>query len=114
MTGPVGPVRSGLVRLGPVGLVRSVRCVYEDTRTGPIPRTNERTEQREANQRPHARTSARLVGLANASRLAVLILTNEFLIRDSAKESSGDRHLAVPSNGSLTAIGSCSVLRGAA
>jgi hypothetical protein len=41
-------VRSGLVRLGPVGLVRSVRCVYEDTRTGPIPRTKERTEQRQA------------------------------------------------------------------
>jgi hypothetical protein len=44
MTSPVGPVRSGLVRLGPIGLVRLVRCVYEDTRTGPISRTNQRTD----------------------------------------------------------------------
>jgi hypothetical protein len=47
MTGPVSPVRSDSDYFGPVKLVRSVRCVYEDTRTGPIPRSNNRTEQAE-------------------------------------------------------------------
>lgn len=58
----------------------------------------------------HARTSARRVGNAQTDRVAILSQTNEFLIRDSAKESNSDRHLATPSNHSLTAVGSCSVL----
>jgi hypothetical protein len=32
-------------------------------------------------------------------------MTNEFVIRDSAKASSSDRHLAAPSNEFLTAAG---------
>lgn len=57
---------------------------------------------------PHARTSARPVGIAHAFRLAIREATNEFVIRDSAKESNSDKHLAAPSNHSLTAVGSCS------
>jgi hypothetical protein len=69
---------------------------------------------REAKCRPHAQTSARRVGLTHAFRLAIRNLTNEFVIRDSAKASNRDKHLAAPSNHSLTAVGFCSVLRGAA
>jgi hypothetical protein len=62
---------------------------------------------------PHEREPARRVGLAHAFRLAIRSLTNEFVIRDSANASNRDKHLAAPSNDSLTAVGYCSVLRGA-
>ena len=38
-----------------------------------------------------------------------LITTNGFVIRDSANASNRDKHLAEPSNDSLTAVCSCSV-----
>jgi hypothetical protein len=37
-------------------------------------------------------------------------MTNEFLIRDSMIFGNYDNHLAVPSNGFLTAVGYCSAL----
>jgi hypothetical protein len=70
----------------------------------------------------HARTHARLVGLtihardslSAASRirdaLAFRGATNEFVIRGSSNACNRDKHLAAPSNDSLTAVGSCSVL----
>ncbi len=36
-------------------------------------------------------------------------MTNEFVIRDSTNFSNDDKHLASPSNDSLTPVGSCSV-----
>jgi hypothetical protein len=75
---PVGPVRSGLVRLGPVGLVRSVRCVYEDTRTGPIPRTNKRTEQR------RSEAGAQIARNALSMPLATYLQINESGANDAA------------------------------
>jgi hypothetical protein len=36
-------------------------------------------------------------------------MTNEFMIRDSFILSNRDKHLAEPSNGSLTPVGFCSV-----
>lgn len=64
-----------------------------------------RTEETPA----HAQTLARPVGIAHAFRLAIRSLTNGFVIRDSAKASNRDKHLAAPSNHSLTAVGACSV-----
>jgi hypothetical protein len=47
MIGPVGPVRSESDHFGLVKLVRPIRFVCKDNRTGPIPRTNERTDHRQ-------------------------------------------------------------------
>jgi hypothetical protein len=43
MTGPVGPVRSESDHFRPGKLVRPIRFVCKDNRTGPIPRTTRRT-----------------------------------------------------------------------
>jgi hypothetical protein len=57
----------------------------------------------------HEQTPARRVGIAHAFRVAIRETTNEFVIRNSAKESNSDGHLRAPSNDSLTAAGSYSV-----
>ncbi len=57
---------------------------------------------------PHAPSPRSPVGIARAPG-ADRATTNRFVIRDSARLSNSDRHLAAPSNDSLMAGGFCSV-----
>lgn len=107
------PVRN--VRICPNLQFRTLVSMSEMSGVSKTPgiRTNPDID-REAGKRRRWRPAqerrlARPVGTAHASRLAIPSPTNEFLIRDSVKVSSSDKHLATPSNHSLTAFGSRSM-----
>lgn len=66
--------------------------------------------------RKEARTNAQIAAPGRPARksrvfnfLTDVHMTNEFMIRDSFIFSNRDKHLGVPSNGSLTPVGFCSV-----